>query len=81
MILFLRVVDEVVSVVTVHLTSLGDYFAVGDRQESRDLDALALLAELHEALDNRSLIDLETTVWEFGSEFHHEDILANCSEK
>jgi hypothetical protein len=81
MILFVGRVDEIVSVVTVELASLGDYLAVGDREESRDLDALALLAELHQALNNRSLVDLETTVWEFGSEFHHEDILANCSEK
>jgi len=80
-VLFVGRVDEVVGIVPVELASLGDNLALGDRQETRDLDALALLAELHEALDNRSLVDLETPVRELGSEFHHEDILANYSEK
>lgn len=81
MILFVGRVDKIVGVVTVELASLSGNLALGDRQETGDLDALALLAELHQTLDDRSLVDLETTVRELGSEFHHEDILANCSEK
>jgi hypothetical protein len=74
-------VDEVVGVVPVELASLSNNLALRDRQETGDLDALTLLAELHQTLDDRSLVDLETTVRELGSEFHHEDILANYSAK
>jgi len=80
-VLFVGRVDEVVGVVPVELASLSDNLALRNRQETGDLDALALLPELHQALDDRSLVDLETTVRELGGEFHHEDILANFSEK